>query len=238
MNPLCFSDHEYEPINPPAEEKTAAVPSRFHVSEVLNPPSAQTHQYSDDELDLSLRESQPNMDSHVFHAPSKNVDFRSSPGRSSPSKGSTRSRSQEKDQGRPNKFQTAIKEGATKFKSKLQGIKKPNISMPSRPKFSKPNFRKPNINLPKLPDISSTFRRSPKTDEIKPSQTGTTEDSGSKGIFNFSTYPRIFKKKKRDLDSTSLKDNEEERVQKRTRQVLYPSNKDLHKCVVLLYLLK
>ncbi|XP_045463103.1 uncharacterized protein LOC123672838 isoform X2 [Harmonia axyridis] len=220
-----ISDHEYEPINPPPEEKTETSPPKSHVSDVLNPPSIHT----DDELDVSA---QAELFFNRRNSPSNLGASRGADLRSSPSRSPSRSRSKEKEPAKPGKFQTAIKESATKFKTKLQGIKKPTISLPSRPKFQKPNFKKPNINLPKLPDISSTFRRNSKAEEGKSAETKdmdvkTAEGSGSKGIFDFSTYPRIFKKKKREHDSSSLKGDDMERPEKKTWQVRSKETADI-----------
>ncbi|KAL3285038.1 hypothetical protein HHI36_019165 [Cryptolaemus montrouzieri] len=207
-----MSDHEYEPVNPPPDTRTESIPLKSHVSEVLDPSSTLPHSDDETEFNPSVQQIQEDIENRFFKAPtnlptSKSAEKGDSSFRKSPSKGSTRSRSKEKEPEKPNKFQVAIKESATKFKTKLQGIKKPNISLPSRPRFQKPNIKKPNITLPKLPDLALPFRRSSKQEEKKDEPKS--ENSGGQSIF--STYPRLFKKKKRDFDSGSLKGRTESR---------------------------
>lgn len=86
---------------------------------------------------------------------------------------------------------------------------------------SKPNFKieKPKINLPKIPDtttihlpsFSLTRKRTPKR-SIRERQFSTESNAGDSKkhhLFDFSTYPRFFSKKKKDqVDSSSLKEEE------------------------------
>lgn len=114
------------------------------------------------------------------------------------------------------KFQQAIRNQAGKFKTQMQKIKKPNISLPARPKFK---IEKPKLNLPKIPDTTvihlpafSLTRKRTKEKTIRQRQFSTESNDGDskKPLFDFSTYPRIFKKKppKEDFGSLSSKDHE------------------------------
>ncbi|XP_044757285.1 uncharacterized protein LOC123315586 isoform X2 [Coccinella septempunctata] len=207
-----LSDHEYEPVNPLPEERTETTPSKFHVSEALNPSNPKLN----DEFHSSVKEIQFELAGNVSNKQSTspklvidlNVESENSPSSNFHFPSSLRSTSREKGSVTPKKFQTAIMEGATKFKRKLQEMKKPSISMPS--------FRKPNFDSPKLKDITSTFRRIPKRD-IEAREMGIDSSSNSKVILDFSTYPRLFKKKKKqDRDSVSLREDNIEKVGKTT----------------------
>lgn len=120
-------------------------------------------------------------------------------------------------QSKQGKFQQAIRNQAGKFKTQMQKIKKPNISLPARPKFEKFTIEKPKLNLPKIPDTTvihlptfSLTRKRTKEKTLRQRQCSTESNDGDskKPLFDFSTYPRIFKKKKPkdDVGSLSSKD--------------------------------
>ncbi|RZC41601.1 hypothetical protein BDFB_010194 [Asbolus verrucosus] len=115
----------------------------------------------------------------------------------------------------PGKFQQAIKTQAGKFKSKLHGIKKPNIKLPATPKITKPNFdkfkfEKPKINLPTF----SLPRKNPLKRSLKQRQLSTESNAGDskKNYFDFRTYPRLFKKKQKDDFDSSFSSKSEREV--------------------------
>lgn len=111
------------------------------------------------------------------------------------------------------KFQQAIKNQAGKFKTQMQKIKKPNISLPTKQTFEKFKIEKPKLNLPKIPDTTvihlPTFsikrKHITKKETIRQRQFSTESNDGEapkKPLFNFGTYPRIFKKKPPKEDPT------------------------------------
>ncbi|CAG9862257.1 unnamed protein product [Phyllotreta striolata] len=105
------------------------------------------------------------------------------------------------------KFQAAFKQKASNFKTKLQSIKKPHITLPERPKFQKPNLQrfkieKPKWSMPKMPDTAkislphfSLPRKGAKKPAKRISSTESTSGGSKKITFDFGTYPRIFKRK-------------------------------------------
>lgn len=123
------------------------------------------------------------------------------------------------EQASTSSFQKTIKAKADEFKTKIQNIKRPSINLPQAPKFQKPNFQKFKIersklpNLPKLPDTSkikmpsfSLPRKGGAKRSLKQRQFSTESNAGDskKHIFDFKTYPRIFKKKPQsDYNSSS-----------------------------------
>lgn len=106
-------------------------------------------------------------------------------------------------------FQQAFRDQAGRFKTKMQGIKKPNITAP---KFK---IEKPKINFPKIPDRTviqfPTFTKKKKVINERQFSTESNAGDTKRNIFDFRTYPRMFKKKpiKDDLDSASSKDGHE-----------------------------
>lgn len=86
--------------------------------------------------------------------------------------------------------------------------------MPSKPTFK---IERPKINLPKIPDTTTihlpsfnlTKKRTPKR-SLRERQFSTESNAGDNKkhhLFDFSTYPRWFgKKKKEEGDTASLKD--------------------------------
>lgn len=119
----------------------------------------------------------------------------------------------------PNKLQQVIKDKAGKLKTKIQGIKRPHITMPSKPTFK---FEKPKINLPKMPDTAnihlpsfSLKKHTPKR-SLRERQFSTKSNAGDTKkhhLFDFGTYPKLFNKKKKEPeDSSSLKDEARDSV--------------------------
>lgn len=118
----------------------------------------------------------------------------------------------------PNRFQLAWRQTTNQFKNKLRNMKKPHTPEEDKPKTRKFKFEKPKFNLPKIPDTSKinlpslpSFnlpRRNSQKRSLKVRQQSTESNAGdSKKIsFDFSTYPRMFKKK---LKPKSEKNQEE-----------------------------
>ncbi|KAG5874771.1 hypothetical protein JTB14_016262 [Gonioctena quinquepunctata] len=193
-NATYYRDHEYEPVNPPPENveiiptvKISDNPTVciINTDQILNNP--QTYNFIEEEVykqdpafQLKFQK-----DSKMVHHPG--TDAKSKEG--------------------PSKFQLAIKQRADNFKTKLHNIKKPHITLPDRPKFHKPNFHK--FSLPKIPDTAkinfpsfSLPRRHGAKRPLKERHLSTESNDGDskKPIFDFSTYPRIFKKKPKDQE--------------------------------------
>ncbi|XP_065162042.1 titin isoform X2 [Atheta coriaria] len=110
-------------------------------------------------------------------------------------------------------------EQAEKIQTRVKSIKKPKMP---KPKFEKPNLPKLKIEkphmphfkiekpkMPKIPDrmknISLSLPRKGKRSARQPTSTESTAgDSEKRTVFDFSTYPRIFRKKKRDDDGDNI----------------------------------
>lgn len=118
------------------------------------------------------------------------------------------------------KFQQAIRDKAGKFKTRIQGIKRPHINMPSKPTFK---IERPKISLPKMPDKTTIHmpsfglaRKRAQKGSLRERQFSTESNAGDVDakkhhLFDFSTYPRFFhKKKKEDAETSSLKDEAHE----------------------------
>ncbi|KAB0796249.1 hypothetical protein PPYR_10310 [Photinus pyralis] len=234
------NDHEYEPVNPPPEVVSIQGPPVIHDGrrslERKVSPSPDGHHH-DDGKTLSVHELEKNFEDRYFpnkpakteghddsfaHAPdmvSKTDSLKHSSKASTSSKAS--SRSKRRNDSLTRSFNDTIRTQAVKIKTKIQGIKRPKITLPSPPKlptakFKKPNFKKPNIKLPKLPDRPSinlpsfNFTRKDSKDSWRARQFSTESNVGDskKKFFDFRTYPRMFDKSKgRDKD-VSFENNE------------------------------
>nr|XP_023014427.1 titin [Leptinotarsa decemlineata] len=223
-----ISDHEYEPVNPPPEN--VEIIPRVKISEnptvcIINSDqisnNSQSYNFAEEEAykqdPAFLLKFQKN--SKLVHSPStkpkedqSQIPLGEEAYMQDPafllkfqkdSKQVHRSGSREG----PSKFQQAIKQRADNLKVRLHNIKKPHLSLPERPKFHKPNFQK--FNLPKLPESAKINLPSfnlPRRNNAKRSvrerhlSTESNDGDSKKPIFDFSTYPRIFKKKPKDQD--------------------------------------
>lgn len=123
-------------------------------------------------------------------------------------------------------FQAKLRRQSENIKAKFQNIKKPKFSKPEfkKPEFKKPDFKrfkidKPKFHLPKIPDTAKinipTFSLGRKHSEkrsLKDRQLSTEANDGDskKQFFDFSTYPRIFRKKQKTPKESN--DNEEVNV--------------------------
>ncbi|XP_072394389.1 uncharacterized protein [Diabrotica undecimpunctata] len=202
-----ISDHEYEPVNPPPDniEFVPNITLRnspvciIDTAQALSPPEPLNFsppKTSFENISATVsKEKSPKTQRVVFSA---TTDSRSSGSEQKPKEG-------------PSKFQLAFKEKADNFKTKLQNIKKPHISLPDRPKFQKPNLQRFKIerkfSLPKMPDTSKinmpkfSLPKMPTKKSVKRmSSTESNAGDSKKPIFDFGTYPRIFKKKPKATD--------------------------------------
>lgn len=126
-------------------------------------------------------------------------------------------------EGQGKKLKDAFNTQTRQFKKKIKGMKSPNISMPQRPKFDKAKIQRLKDSMPKMPDTSKLkLPKIPETAKInlpsftlpkRKSTSATTskwkqrqystesnvgDDSKIKKLFDFSTYPRLFKGHKQD----------------------------------------
>ncbi|KAF2902835.1 hypothetical protein ILUMI_03352 [Ignelater luminosus] len=128
-----------------------------------------------------------------------------------------------KDESIGKTINTTLRNQADKIKTKLQGIKKPNITLPQRPKFptaklKKPNFKKPTFKMPKMPKMpekptislpSFMTRKESSKDSWRSRQLSTESNAGdsTKKIFDFKTYPRIFDKYKKSKEASPSRED-------------------------------
>lgn len=244
---FCYSDHEYEPVNPPPDGTNPAVPPLVHITDtdleisrpVGSPISSTTslerrmlsdQEHANDES-YTAKDLQDKIDERFFTTTPETTGSRtdceintsqvdSSAIEELPLKRDSRKgKKAVLGQSGQGKFQQAIRNQAGKFKTQMQKIKKPNISLPARPKFEKFKIEKPKLNLPKIPDTTvihlptfSLTRKRTKEKTLRQRQFSTESNDGDskKPLFDFSTYPRIFKKKppKEDVGSLSSKDHD------------------------------
>lgn len=219
---LFFSDHEYEPVNPPPDDGTLGAPPLVHVTntsdiEITYPVGTGSVNSSLNSLERRQLGGEIN-NAHdiqftVTSPESTNDDDKNT---SQMDSSTLEDQPTGKKGSGPGKFQQAMRNQAGKFKTKIQNIKKPNISLPSRPKLDKFKIEKPKLNFPKIPDrtvihlpFTITRKRTTTKRTLRERQLSTESNAGDskKNIFDFRTYPRIFKKKpKDDLDTTSYKE--------------------------------
>lgn len=200
-----FSDHEYEPVNPPPEIQTifSSTPIINVVEEptTLLPesrypevPTIRTH--------LPVGEEERHITEPITEKEVKNI-----PTHTQQIDNKQNQDTYTADKKDPNKFQLAWKQTTNQFMNKWRNMKKPHTPEEDKPKTRKFKFEKPKFNLPKIPDKSKInlpslplfnlpSRNSAKR-SLKERQQSTESNAGdSKKIsFDFSTYPRVFKKK-------------------------------------------
>ncbi|XP_018571518.1 titin [Anoplophora glabripennis] len=213
-----ISDHEYEPVNPPPGVQTifSSTPT-LNVQEMDNLhsdnrypeiPTIRSDLPMDEERRQTIdpvdeKEAGTDISIHIQQVDDKqNQDTHTA------------------DKKDPNKFQLAWKQTTDQFKNKLRNMKKPHLPDESKPKPRKFKFEKPKFNLPKIPDKSKinlpslpSFnlpRRSSTKRSQKERQQSTESNAGdSKKIsFDFSTYPRMFKKGKKSKAKNEQKQEE------------------------------
>ncbi|KAK4877146.1 hypothetical protein RN001_009652 [Aquatica leii] len=220
-----LNDHEYEPIDPPPEVITIRNPPIIHDNALPSEQKIQTS-FKEERLNSekeenanSVQEMQKNLEDRFFRQATESPKPIAK-GSSTLQKPSLKTESEKaKTKARTGKsFNETIKTHADKIKSKIQSIKRPNITLPQRPKFPtakmrKPNFKKPNFKMPKLPDRptislpSFNFTRKSSKDAWRERQFSTESNAGDskKKIFDFRTYPRMFdKSKKKEQESSML----------------------------------
>lgn len=132
----------------------------------------------------------------------------------------------EKLQGHGRKIKAAFSTQAGRFKTRMQSIKKPTISPATKAKLSKlkpkkPNLKKPDLSKLKLPEkMSFTLpKRGPKTQARQYSTESNAGDSKKK-VFDFSTVPRMFSRKKEDsetVEEVHFKSNTVPRTKKQSK---------------------
>ncbi|XP_057652601.1 titin [Diorhabda carinulata] len=208
-----ISDHEYEPVNPPPDNIEIIPTVTLNNSPVCLIDTAQAFS-TPDPLSFTLsKPSTENETSNLQKSPkSQRVAF-------STTTDSHSSESNPKPKEGPSKFQMVFKQKADNIRNKLHNMKRPHINMPERPKFHKPNFHKPNFqkfkierkfNMPKIPDTAKInlpsfnlphiqIKKSIKRNVSTESNAG----DSKKPIFDFGTYPRIFKKKPKSDEAVS-----------------------------------
>lgn len=170
---------------------------------------------------LSAQEIQDRLEAQYFSAPvaaaKTTSSFRQTEQPTTSQKKDNKSAMLTQIEGQGKKIKDAFNMQTGKFKTKIKGMKRPNISMPSRPKFDKAKIERIKKSMPKMPDKSkfkmpkipetklnlpsfSLPKRSTATSKIKQRQYSTESNAGDSKmkIFDFSTYPRIFKGRKKD----------------------------------------
>lgn len=116
-------------------------------------------------------------------------------------------------------FQAKLRRQSENLKAKFQNIKKPKFNKPEfkKPEFKKFKIEKPKFNIPKIPDTAkinlpsfSLGRKHSEKRSLKDRKLSTEANDGDtkKQFFDFSTYPRIFKKKQK----APKKEDQEENV--------------------------
>ncbi|KAJ8973087.1 hypothetical protein NQ317_009178 [Molorchus minor] len=212
-----LNDHEYEPVNPPPDNETFPSPApTIHIINIDQEPkyvqpitdiviTTPVDPIVKDEINNKPAATDTSM--HIFTSATTVNDGQPPEPISS---------TNEKHKESPNKFQLAFKQKTEQLKLKLHNIKKPHITAPQKPKSQKVKTEKSKINFPKIPNTtkinlpSFNFgRRRSENRSLKQRQLSTESNAGDskKPIFDFSTYPRIFKKKSKvstgdDMDAS------------------------------------
>lgn len=122
-------------------------------------------------------------------------------------------------------LQAKIRRQSQNLRAKFQNFKRPEFKKPEfkRPEFKKPEFKKfkiekPKFNIPKIPDTAkinlpsfSLGRKHNEKRSLKDRQLSTEANDGDskRQFFDFSTYPRIFKKKQK-IPKEKREDEEED----------------------------
>ncbi|KRT81567.1 hypothetical protein AMK59_5871, partial [Oryctes borbonicus] len=233
-------DHEYEPVNPPADTSTEQLPppppppevqvndapvkrtsskesKKSRPDSLRIPLKDEVMVQSDEEVEsgdvLTVEEMQARIEDQYFNRASSQQE--NLPASETSATNTTDEKEIAPQGSQAKKIQDAFKTQAEKLRTKIKNIKKPNIHMPSRPNFEKFKIQKPNISMPKIPDQmrvnlpsftlpkKSSFTRKR---TVKQYSTESNAGDSKKKLFDFSTYPRIFKKKKKsdDLDDDDL----------------------------------
>lgn len=245
-----YSDHEYEPVNPPPEDVKIVQQT---------PPSIEKSNDSTNELILKESSTKPRKikpsDTNVVRIPLHEDVVIVSSGEDTDTNNenaqqmqdrleakyfnaaiteanvtpSSTNKDHDKDDGKNmltriedkgKKIKDAFNMQTCKFKTRIKGMKKPNISMPQKPRFDKIKIQRIKDSMPKLPDTSKfklpkipekskislpSFtlpKKGTATSKLKQRQFSTESNAGDSKmkIFDFSTYPRLFKSKKKDND--------------------------------------
>lgn len=174
---MVYSDHEYEPVNPPAENGIQQhVPSQpppevqitdapvKRTSSKKSPPNSiripltdEVVVQSDEEHEsgdaLTVEEMQARIEDQFFNQSTPSAQLGGSSTNKAAAASSTASNKENVSQpSQAKKFQDTLKMQTGKLRAKFQNIKAPKINMPQRPNFEKLKIQKPNITLPKIPD--------------------------------------------------------------------------------------
>ncbi|KAJ8916888.1 hypothetical protein NQ315_013356 [Exocentrus adspersus] len=209
-----MSDHEYEPINPPPDIQIVVSPTPTENALEGISPLQSSDKYPDvlyKKNDLPLDDKQSHIqktDPYPVSQSDTITNTSSQPtSNNEPTPDTIKS---------PNKFQISWKQTTNNFKNRIRNMKKQQPPAPddgSKPKSVKFKFERPKfnlakkfpdrskINLPSLPSFNLPRRNSAKRSlkERQQSTESNVSDSKKKS-FDFSTYPRIFKKKSKPAD--------------------------------------
>ncbi|XP_022907852.2 myb-like protein X isoform X2 [Onthophagus taurus] len=202
-----LTDHEYEPINPPAPSPTPQSQQEIKPQQIkssLKKPTSIRIPLHDD----VIVQDEPIETEDIDEEPPIELSTLSTP-----------SSSKTPEESQKNKFQEAFKAQAGKIRTKFKNIKRPQHL--DKLKIKKPHI---NINVPKIPDTVKlnlpSFTLPKKTTVVKTRQYSTESNVGGtkKKFFDFSTYPRIFKRKNKnefdDLDVTLPRKNKDKEKKK------------------------
>ncbi|KAI4471304.1 hypothetical protein MML48_1g02276 [Holotrichia oblita] len=171
-----ITDHEYEPVNPPAEngiQQHAPPPPPPEVqitdapvkrtSSKKSPPNSiripltdEVVVQSDEEHEsgdaLTVEEMQARIEDQFFNQSTPSTQLADSSTNKTPASSTASNKENASQPSQAKKFQDTLKIQTGKLRAKFQNIKAPKINMPQRPNFEKLKIQKPNITLPKIPD--------------------------------------------------------------------------------------
>ncbi|VEN48294.1 unnamed protein product, partial [Callosobruchus maculatus] len=230
-------DHEYEPVNPPADPvrtpASSPSPPADHRQQVLSNPAF--YVVDTDGIDPSILPlGEVPLD--INHDLGEPLRKSASPDRQptfvkfAPTEEVVPYHDEPPPKPAPGRFQQAFREKTENIKNKLHNmkrphIKKPNIHLPDRPKFNKPNLQrfkidKSKFHMPKIPDTARINLPSFKRAASKPpllqernlsteAQDGDAKPSGKPSTspsFDFGTFPKMLKKigRRRSRDASDF----------------------------------
>lgn len=218
-----YSDHEYEPVNPPSDQPSIlnmrVSDNNQQYQESVENLSNNDHTSAvehtmlgtdPDPQQLFADPVQKEIQENLFNTITKETIQTKT--KTTSSKKTLKKKEHVKNDGQ-GKLQQSIKNSAYMFKSKIDGLKKPDIRFPTRPKFILPNFKKlkfvkPMFDFPKisnttktkLPSLSSRNAKNLKRQLSTESNAG---DSKNKSYFKFRSYPSMLRKKGDFRDNNS-----------------------------------
>ncbi|CAH1959696.1 unnamed protein product [Acanthoscelides obtectus] len=223
-------DHEYEPVCPPPDRASSPADHRQnlqHFPQTLSNPSV--YVVDTDIIDPSILPlGEVPLDNHATVTKEPHRGQSASPDRQptfvkfAPTEEVVAYHDEPPPQPAPGRFQQAFREKTENFKNKLHNIKrphikKPNIHLPDRPKFNKPNLQrfkidKSKFHMPKIPDTTkinlpsfnlprrqSTKSQATTPQPLKERNLSTEAHDGDAkaektGGFDFGTFPKMLKR--------------------------------------------